>query len=247
VAVVILQLAMALSPAISHNYEFARHVDGSGAGADASARPVVVVMRNYLTTQEPDASLLALLFDVFNLHVLEDAELLQGSTLYDDLVALDPGAVLRLVFAGPAHADAESECSLQRATDHLGIPLLSVCLEVPAATLAGQGTASCGSVWLRPDAILVNERFSTRFIVWERRTSGGDAHFWHYDAGTSLDASASSSQMTVYQAVAALIHVALANATTSQSPELSSFGQGNIALYLAARSAGLCSRHLTFS
>lgn len=239
--VLLLVFTSLLFPARSNEYELggAAQTTCSGEGCDAAERPMIALVCNYLTTGQPDEALFALLSEEFNVQILFEEELRHGATLYDNLVSLGPSAVLQVVFAAPSDADEERDCGLQRALDQLHVPLISVCLEVPPAMLAAQGTGACDPAWLDPDVVLLNARFSTLVEIWERRSVA-----WHYDTAALAPSTGEDTQMSVYKAVAALIHVAVLNlkieADALKLPTPAMPSQRHIALYLAARSAGLC-------
>ena len=205
-------------------------------------RAMVVVVRDYLTTGKPDAGLLPMLDDVFNLQVLSEDETIDSKDLYDSMMNLRPHAVLYLVFGAPAHP-VGARANLQQALERLRIPLISVCLEVPPALLASTSDGCmCEPVALQPDLILVHGRFDSLVRVWHRTPSRDSFLSWQYETAPH---DSSRSDASIYQAVIVCIHSSVVkSANDTRKPPIRALpegSQGHLDLYLSARESAKAS------
>ena len=216
----------------------------AGAGTETEEQSVVVVLRDFLQTGAPDAVLLALLDGAFKVEVLEHEELVEGvwdsAALYENLVTLHPSVVLHLVYAGSVQVVERVRASVQRTLAYLKIPMVSVCLELPNAGTDDRACA-CESAGITPDLLLVNERFSSRVLIWQKGPEDASRE-WAYDAcDAASNASASSSEGCVHQTVMALIHFAVVEAAGAGRDVLSLTlpveTERQMALFRSARTA----------
>jgi hypothetical protein len=192
------------------------------------------------------------LADAFDLQVLEDAELVDVDGLYDNLVGLRPSALVHLAFAAPAQdVDERVGCAVQRALERLRAPLLFVCVDVPRALLALPGAGACQAGWLKPDRMLVHERFAHHVLVLERVNDLQHALVWQYAVGPADGAPPpTGADMEVHQAVAAFVLASIVDkvAPSAPSPRISAaYLQDFWAVlgpYQAARDAGVQTQRL---
>lgn len=223
---------------------------GDGEGGGEGERAMVVLWRDYLDTAAPDALLLPLLEDNFNVQILEDEELVDSTELYRNLVQLSPSVIVHLVFGAPVQeVGPEVGCAVQQVITRLGIPLLSICLDVPRAVLTQEEDHG---VWCwsglqgasQVDVMLVHQRFTTRVRVWERDTASPDGILWYYDAAPHGDDEWSSLEedMRIYQIVVALIISCVLDIGSQQLTAATARAHLEshpyLAHYLAARNGG---------